>query len=106
MGFLEPGYVGVTAASGALGAKKAIEVGLAKRRDRKREHRERHKEVQRAAALMDLLQEKEHGGLVLQLQRDLELFEAQVVDVDAFRESLSEIVKAYRLQLKSSADAG
>lgn len=96
VGFLEPGYVGMTAATGALGLKKGIEIGFSKIRQGKRERR-------RAASLIELLEEEGHHALVYRLQRDLELFESGVVDVDSFRANVTEVVEAYRSVLDRSA---
>ncbi len=97
VGFLEPGYVGVVAASGALGLKKAIEAGLAKRREQKAQEQKHEKEKKRAAELQSLLSKDErYQPLAWRLRRDIELFELNIINVDDLKASVDEVTKAYR----------
>jgi ferredoxin-fold anticodon binding domain-containing protein len=126
VGFLEPGVVGVTAASGALGVKKSIEATLALRREREAERkkrideeqkreeegkekaqklseaemqewRKRQAEVTRAEQLCTLLEnDPKHENLKQRLELEIKLFETRITDIDAFKVSIDEIVNTYR----------
>lgn len=106
VGFLEPGVVGITSASGALGVKKSIEAALTARRERKRERwkridemekveSERRAEIKRAEELLTLL-----GNEALPLKQRLELeikfFQKGIIEIDAFKVRIDEIVNDYR----------
>jgi hypothetical protein len=101
VGFLEPGYVGISAASGALGIKKAAEAALGRHRERKALEQRRWNEKKRARNLLGLLnKENRCPELVQRLQRELELFESEIVDVDAFKTSIDEIINGYLSRFK------
>jgi hypothetical protein len=97
VGFLEPGYVGITAAAGALGVKKAAQAGLAKRREQKAREQNREAEKKRAKELRTLLSDEEkYQDLAQRLQQELKLFEAGIIDAEELKASVNEIVKGYR----------
>lgn len=97
VGFLEPGYVGITAAAGALGVKKAVDASLARRRERKAREQNRGDEKKRAKELLSLLgDEEKYQGLTQQLERELKLFEAGIIEVEELKARINEIVKDYR----------
>ena len=59
IGFLEPGVVGITAASGALGLKKTVESSLNRRRAQKvQEQKPQDEKERRAAKLLALLKDR------------------------------------------------
>lgn len=99
VGFLEPGVVGITAASGALGVKKSIEATLAARRERKAQQRNRLAETHRAAQLRTLLRDDQ---LKQRLDSAVNLFESGIIDIEAFKVSIDEIVDAYRSPSKGT----
>jgi len=97
VGFLEPGYVGISAAAGALGVKKAAEAALGRRRERKILYQRHQDEEMRANHLSVLLSEPvHHADLVQRLQRERGLFESGIVDVDTFGSSIDQIISDYR----------
>jgi uncharacterized membrane protein YhiD involved in acid resistance len=127
VGFLEPGVVGITAASGALGVKKSIEAALTGRRKRKDEEQKRIKEekekqeehineqanserklrfeINRASELHSLLSEdQQHENLVRRLETEIRLFRADIIDINAFKNSIDEIVNAYRSSSQENSD--
>jgi hypothetical protein len=89
VGFLEPGLVGITAASGALGVKKAVEARLlavqAKQGERKR-----------AARLLERLRRDANGVLADRLQREIELFDDGITGVEELRSRVDETLNEYR----------
>ena len=102
VGFLEPGFVGVAAASGALGLKKVAEAGLAKRREIKAQEQRRGDEIKRAKELQSLLSKDErHQSLSKRLGRELELFELGIINVDDLKASVDEVIRTYRSQSES-----
>jgi hypothetical protein len=99
IGFLEPGFVGVAAASGALGLKKAAEAGLAKRGEQKSQKQKRGDEIKRAKELQSLLSKDDrHQSLSKRLGRELELFELGIINIDDLKASVDEVIKTYRNQ--------
>ena len=96
VGFLEPGYVGVATASGALGMKKAVEATVAKGRVARARRRELEQAERKAGSLLVLLREKGHGDLMGRLEREVELFRAEIIDLESFESNVGKVVDAYR----------
>jgi hypothetical protein len=96
VGFLEPGLVGVAAASGALGIKKTWESAFAKRRARKEEEEQRKKEITRAESLLELLSQHQHEDLTKRFKEEVEFFKKEIISIDEFRASINEVLKKYR----------
>jgi hypothetical protein len=94
IGFLEPGYVGIIAASIALGLKKAVEASLKTRRLR-----------ERAKNLLALLRNSQKDELVKRnsqkdelvkrLEKEIELFNKGIIHTNDFQASVGEIIKSY-----------
>jgi hypothetical protein len=97
IGFLEPGVVGLGAASGALGLKKSWEANRAQRRAAK--HGERA--VDRARALLAILREQQRSGLAAELEQELAYFEKDIIDDDG----LDGAVRATLDKLRASPQA-
>lgn len=97
VGFLSAHQTGFVAGSAALGVKRGIEDGLAKRRERKAQRQKSCDEQKRAAELHALLSKDEQSqALVQRLSRERELFELGIINVDDFKASVDEVIKAYR----------
>ena len=96
VGFLEPGAVGIAAASGALGVKKGIDARLAQKRELKARQGNRNDEIERAEKLAELLNEEKYQDLGQRLERELELFNSNITDIDSFKTNIDEIIKEYR----------
>jgi hypothetical protein len=97
VGFLEPGLVGVAAASGALGIKKAAESALAKRSEQKEKEKRLDEETKRATELRALLgDDTTHQDLAQRLELELKLSESNIIDADALKTSVEDIIKEYR----------
>lgn len=89
---LDSGYVGISAAAAALGVKKAGEAALTRRSERKELTKKREEEKQRAKNFLSLLSDKKSCvDLAQRLQRQLELYESGIEDVDRFKNSVDEI---------------
>ncbi len=99
VGFLEPGVVGITAASGALGVKKAVESALTRRRERKALEQKRTNEKEKAGKLRALLgDDKRYSDLAQRLERELKLFDSGIVEIDDLKANVDQIIRDYRSQ--------
>jgi hypothetical protein len=98
IGFLSPGYVGVTSASAALGLKKAWEGGRAAKRLRARAK----KAVDRATALKDYLDGQGRTDLVIMLDQQLALHEAGVINAESLDQATDSVVVRLRSEAASS----
>lgn len=93
IGFLEPGAVGVTFASGALGIKKGIEASTEKSRTKKRERKEFEERVARLQQLLD----KQAAVVAVQtLTRDAELYGLGLLSKEEFEKGLAQLVEKLR----------
>lgn len=102
VGFLEPGYVGITAASGALGLKKGAEAAWTARQTRKKRIEDIENVRVKANSLLKLLGSKGDQDLVQQLERDIELFDSGIVGAESLESSIQETIRAYQSGKKST----
>lgn len=100
IGFLQPGAVGITFASGALGLKRGIESITEKRRAKKIEKqkqvnykREIEDKVEHLKTLLDNLNDSTSKNI---LNEDFELYNLGLLSMEDFEASLSKIVEMIR----------
>lgn len=98
VGFLEPGYVGVTAATGALGMKKSIDAFTARRRSRSAREQQVRAIQRKVDRLHALLESSGHQDLRQRLTREHNLFAESITDLESFEDHFQTIVDAYRSQ--------
>ena len=96
IGFLEPGYVGVTAATGALAVKQGAVSVYTRWRAPRRKRRRLEELEERAEAFLSVLKEEQHDGLMDSLERESRLFRRGIIDEEDFRKRFKELVEEYR----------
>lgn len=100
IGFLQPGAVGITFASGALGIKRGIEAMTEKKRAKKIEKQEQDNDKKqmedKVENLKKLLHKLNDNDPQETLDKDLELYNLGLLAKDEFETSLSQIVERIR----------
>ncbi len=100
-GFMDPGVVGIIAASAALGVKKAIEAAQERRVHSAKATAERTRialddQASRAQRLVELFDSEGRTDLVARLKREILLLEADRRVPEAVTVAIDEIVDSYR----------
>jgi len=101
IGFLSPGAVGVTAASGALGIKKSYEAGRKTRMARWQAQAAQ----ERASKAMRYLERTNFSNGKIRLRAEIDLHRDGVTDDASLDLAVNEILAAYRASLTISSTA-
>lgn len=100
IGFLSPGTVGVTFATGSLGLKKTVEAAFAKKIARKQEN-EQNKSIadhldNRINIALRFLKEKNNEKAIKILEQDYQLYKSNLLSKEDFENCLKKIVDKIR----------
>jgi hypothetical protein len=104
IGFLSPGQVAITAASGALGAKKAADAVRAKTREQRAAEQKRTAAIDRADKLAKLLEREGYSRLAERVKSEVKLFQDGITEVDDLAQTIGEAIQEYREATRSSSD--
>lgn len=95
VGFMSPGYVGITAASTALGIKKSIEASASSHQRANDRKRDRDEQIDRAKTLADEFRAEE-PDIAEAADREHRLLKKKIADPDGSRLVLDSLVQRYR----------
>ncbi|HEY3512166.1 MAG TPA: hypothetical protein VG502_07155 [Flexivirga sp.] len=107
IGFLSPGYVGISAACIALGIKKSVDARLLRRDDRKALTRRQAQTRDRAVAFEDRLRAVDAPVALSRRMRDeLALHERGITTDEQLEATLIECLGEYREWIRTTYDSG
>lgn len=96
VGFLEPGIVGLTFATTALGAKQAYAAASKNRKVRQAADRKRDEQIRKAKQLIEVFEGESRLDLAQAVRRELKLLESGAITGENAEGALTAIVQRYR----------
>jgi hypothetical protein len=97
VGFLSPGYTGITAATTALGLKKGWQATKAKRKQlAAAKHSARN-----AQSFLEYLEKGNHHSLAARIQEELELYDRGLIDNEGLQAVIVSVIEELRMELRA-----